>query len=88
MTRPVFPDLSAAVASAGQGGFQAAMSEAIATWLGAERRGVLQYSRHALPHYLVRDLGGATPHPATRLFEAWLERSFAEDGSFVGSCWP
>ncbi|MBO9451963.1 helix-turn-helix transcriptional regulator [Tropicibacter sp. R16_0] len=55
MPNPVFPDLSAAVLTVGQGGFQAALSEAIATWLGAERRGVLQYSRHALPHYLVRD---------------------------------
>ncbi|WP_244327769.1 helix-turn-helix transcriptional regulator [Roseibium sp. RKSG952] len=49
------PELSRAIESCGAEPFQAALCEAIAKLLGAEKRGVLQYSRHALPHYLVRD---------------------------------
>ncbi len=53
--KTTLPDLSEAVQTCGTEGFQSALSEAIATFLGAESRGVLQYSRYALPHYLVRN---------------------------------
>lgn len=78
-----FPDLSPAVQTCGTGLFQSTLSETIAAFLGAERRGVLQYSRYALPHYVVRDhvpqeeidfyLAGA--YRFDPFFRHWRERS-------------
>ena len=54
-SRPSLPDLSTAVQACGSDKFQTNLREALSAHLGAERSGVVQYSRYAIPHYLVSD---------------------------------
>jgi DNA-binding CsgD family transcriptional regulator len=49
------PDLSAAVRACGSDLFQPALRAALSDYLAAERSGVVQYSRFAVPHYLISD---------------------------------
>ena len=49
------PDLSQAVQACGSGQFQMVLRESLAAYLGADRSGVLQYSRYSVPHYLLSD---------------------------------
>lgn len=48
-------DLSTAVRACGTAQFQSVLLAALRAVLEAERSGVLQYSRHSVPHYLISD---------------------------------
>ncbi len=69
-------DLSAAVTACGTARFQKTLLATIANFLGAESSGIMQYSRYAIPHYLVRD------HVPEREMDIYLAGTYRFDPFF------